>query len=192
MTKVSETDAIKAFDDALGGLDDPAARNRVLRWAWEKYSTKPLPKPEDDEAQDSSNNATTKKKTTPRKPASSKGAKTKTSLSIVKDLNLKPKGKKSFDDFVDEKKPKSNQQKCTLSVYYLRHELELPKVSSAHVFTCFKHMKWRVPADLPNTLQYTASKDGWLDTKKMDDIKVTTIGENVVEHDLPPGAPKKK
>jgi hypothetical protein len=52
-------------------------------------------------------------------------------------------------------------------------------------------MKWRVPADLANTLQYTASKDGWLDTKKMDDIKVTTIGENVVEHDLPPGKPTK-
>jgi hypothetical protein len=191
MTKVSETDAIKALDDALGGLDDPAARDRVLRWAWEKYSTKPFPQPEDDELQNNSDATKAKKKATAKTPASSKVAKTKTSLSIVKDLNLKPKGRKSFDDFVSEKKPKSNQQKCTLSVYYLRHELELPKVSSPHVFTCFKHMKWRVPADLANTLQYTASKDGWLDTKKMDDIKVTTIGENVVEHDLPPGKPKK-
>jgi hypothetical protein len=46
-------------------------------------------------------------------------------------------------------------------------------------------MKWRIPADLFNTLAYTASHYGWLDTSNYQALKVTTMGENLLEHDLP-------
>jgi hypothetical protein len=185
MAAISEIDALKAVDEALSGLEDAAARDRVLRWAWEKFCTKPIPKTLHEESEPDAE---------PRKPRRKAGAKStqakpkgkgKLSPSIVKDLNLKPSGKKSLDAFSNEKKPGSNQQKCALSVYYLRNELGLKQVGADHVYTCFKHMKWRVPSDLRNTLQYTASKDGWLDTAEMSDIKMTAIGDNLVEHDLP-------
>lgn len=178
---MSEVDVLKAVDNALTGLDDGSARDRVLRWAWEKYSSKPVPAAEDDRALEKKR----VKKGAPKKKAGAKKAKGKTTPSIVKDLNLKPRGKKSFDAFASEKKPGSNQEKCTVAVYYLRSELGLSEVSASHVLTCFKHAKWRVPANVPNTLQSTASVQGWLDTGNMEEIKVTTIGDNLVEHDLP-------
>lgn len=192
MARISEVEALKALDDALAGLEDPQARDRVLRWAWEKYSTRPAPADEEEDAEDPTPARSTprRKKAATKKKASKSGGKKKSSLSIEKDLNLKPRGKKSFNDFVAEKQPNANHEKCTVAVYYLRHELSLEAVGASHVFTCFKHMQWRVPANLPNTLAWTASNKGLLDTRKMDDIKVTTIGENLVEHDLP-AKPKK-
>lgn len=187
MGNVSEIDALKAIDEALSGLADPDARNRVLGWAWKKFSshaTTPIDK--DNEVPESSG----KKKKSKRKASSAKGkgkgkAKVKPSLSLVKDLNLKPKDKKSLDEFSDVKKPNSHYEKSTIAVYYLKHELNLSAVTESHVYTCFKHMKWRVPADLSNTLAYAASHFGWLDTSSLQDIKVTPMGENLVEHDLP-------
>ncbi len=181
--KLSEVDVLKAVDDALAGLEDGSACDRVLRWAWEKYSSKPVPSAQDDSSPPKEHT----KKGASMKKTNSKKAKGKTTPAMVKDLNLKPKGKKSFDDFANEKKPGSNKEKCTVAVYYLRNELEHSKISASHVFTCFKHLMWRVPANLPNTLQVTASVQGWLDTGNMEEIKVTTIGENLVEHDLPRG-----
>jgi hypothetical protein len=121
------------------------------------------------------------------KPKGKSKAKTSSgaSPSIVRDLNLKPKGRDSFDKFAAQKKPNSNVHKCVVAVYYLRHELDLPSATVDHVYTCFKHMQWRVPSSLANTMAYVSSVHGWLDTRNMGDIKLTTIGENLVEHDLP-------
>src|SRR5205823_2576602 len=113
-------------------------------------------------------------------------------ISLSKDLNLKPKGNQSFDEFVQIKDPKSLYEKCTIAVYYLRTELSITGVSASHVYTCFKHMKWKLPADLGNTLSYTASQHGWLDTSNMQDLNVTAMGENLVEHDLPKKSKKKE
>ena len=185
MANVSEVDAIKSIDDALSALEDAGARGRVLRWAWEKYATEAAPSNDSEEKNSAGEPSDSRKNKSARKKARPKKSGTKqSSPSIEKELNLKPKGKKSFDDFVAEKQPKANGEKCTIAVFYLRNELDHSKVGVSHVFTCFKHMKWRIPADLMNTLAWTASKKGWLDTKKMDDIKATTIGENLVEHDL--------
>ena len=186
MGKVSEVDAIKSVDDALSALEDAGARDRVLRWAWEKYATNPAPSKDSGEAEDATSESlgSRKKKSASKKGKTKKSRPKQSSLSIEKGLNLKPKGKKSFDSFVEEKQPKANHEKCTVAVYYLHHELDQPKIGASHVLTCFKHMKWRVPADLPNALAWTASTKGLLDTKKMGDIRVTTIGENLVEHDL--------
>jgi hypothetical protein len=52
------------------------------------------------------------------------------------------------------------------------------------VYTCFKNEKWRIPKDLRNMLHQTAS-EGWLDTSNQDDIKITTLCENLIEQDLP-------
>lgn len=187
MGNISEIDVLKAIDDSLSGLDDPEARNRVLDWAWKKYSSKPIPSVIDETAIPEINGAAGKTKKKAKRADSKKKSKTKgkSSLSMVKDLNLKPKGNQSLDEFVDQKKPSSHYEKCAVSTYYLKHELGLSAISENHVFTCMKHMKWRIPADLSNTLAYTASRYGWLDTSDLQNIKITTMGENLVEHDLP-------
>ena len=194
MGKITEIDALKAVDDALSGLDDPTARERVLSWAWKKFVSTRNPAAVDETDDRTHTLKRAKKKATSFGKAKGKAKKkVKAPLSMVRDLNLKPKGKKSLDDFVDGKKPTSIYEKCTVVAYYLKHELGLPAVSANHVFTCFKHMKWRVPADLLNSLAYTASQFGWLDTRDRENISVSTMGENLIEHDLPRSkTPKKK
>ncbi len=106
--------------------------------------------------------------------------------SAVRSLDLAPKGKKSFKDFVAEKQPKTNHDKNTASVYYLAEELGMSAVTVEHVFTCYKDMGWREPSDLANSLSLTAYHKRFLDTADMDNITVTAPGRNHVRHDLPP------
>lgn len=181
---MNEIDALKTIDEVLAGLGDGAMRDRVLRWACQKYAVgTSFPTTDTEDRIVPSPPA----KAAPAKPKGKSRAKANSaaSPSIVRDLNLKPKGKESFDQFAAKKKPGSNQQKCVVAVYYLRHELDLSSITADHVYTCFKHMQWRVPSSLANTMAYVASVHGWLDTRNMGDIKLTTIGENLVEHDLP-------
>lgn len=106
--------------------------------------------------------------------------------SVVRDLDLAPKGKKSLKDFVGEKQPKTNHDRNVVSVYYLAEVLGDGPVTIDHVFTCYKDMRWREPGNLANSLALTANRKRFLDTAKLDDIKLTPPGRNHVEHDLPP------
>lgn len=185
MSPISEIDAIKKFEDTLTELQDPAARDRVLQWAWDKFASKAKPQTPQVELNairlPTKNKKTKIAKTIKKAKSSSKNQPTPT---IIKELNLVPSEKQSFKAFVEEKQPKSNQEKCTVAVYYLRHELELESVSPNHIFTCYKNVGWRV-TDIYNIVRLTASRKGWLDTSNSNDIKTTPHGENLVEFDLP-------
>ncbi len=183
MSPVSEIEAIAAFDSALSQLDDSAARDRVLKWAWDKFSSKPAPSAEPPhEAGKPIRVKSAKAKKVKAKTKSV--SKSKSSLSIVKDLKLNPDGKKSFKDFVSEKQPSTNQQKCTVAVYYLQYEIGIEGITFNHIYTCYKDVNWRI-TDLYNILLLTASRKGWVDTSHTENIKITPHGENLVEHDLP-------
>ena len=109
------------------------------------------------------------------------------SMSIVKDLDLRPKDNKHLRDFFAEKQPKKQIEQITTIVYYLSRILKLDGITPHHVYTCLKDVGKRVPNDLPQALRLVASRKGWVETSNADDIKITTSGENMVEHDLPPG-----
>ncbi|MGA9396943.1 MAG: hypothetical protein WBV22_01680 [Anaerolineaceae bacterium] len=177
MPEVNEIDIIKILDDTLSQIEDPAIRDRILKWAWDKYSTKTVPLTIESPKILKTPSSKTKKKKSQKKA--------KLSLSIVKDLNLKPSGKKSFKQFVQEKLPKDNQEKCTVAIYYMKHELGVDKITIDHIHTCCKDVGWRT-ASLYNDLARTASRKGWIDTSEMSDIRITTLGDNFVEYDLPP------
>jgi hypothetical protein len=177
MSALGEIDAMKVIADALEELEDEGARDRVVRWAWSRYSQQARPAPGSPSGEPS-------RKRLPRSRAKKKT--TRPSPSIVKDLNLRAEGSQSFRDFARGKGPSMNlRKKCTVAVYYLSRVLDLARINTNHVYTCFKDMKWRPPADLHNTLQETASRHGWLDTSDMENIALTPIGETMVEHDLP-------
>lgn len=140
-----------------------------------------------------------RKKPARSKPAASggkNGAKAKPKRkagapSIVRDLSMRPSGKKSFADFVKEKQPKTHQQKQAVIVAWLRDQGGVSTgITVDHVNTCYIEANWPRPATLSNALSVTAKVKGWLDTSNLSDIKLTTRGEDEVEHNLPP-APKK-
>lgn len=174
---MSEIDAMKSVEDALEPLND-AEKKRVLDWACSRYlGTAATIPPVSHDSQDQRGSG---KKPKPSK----KKPKGKTIPKQIKNLNLKPKGKKSGLDFAVEKKPTNVLHKCVVAVYYLRDEIGLSAISVDHVFTFFKNASWKIPSDLVNTLQQ-AGTAGWLDTADSKNIIITPIGENLVEHDLP-------
>ncbi len=106
------------------------------------------------------------------------------SLSIVAKLNLRPTNKVSLNDFVAQKKPTTHFEKCTLCAHYLHDTLSIEAISMDHIYTCYKHMQWRLPTDLSNMLAQAGTK-GLLDVRNRSNIHVTNIGSNLIEHDLP-------
>jgi hypothetical protein len=178
-SSVSEIDVIKLIDETLSKVDNQAMRDRILRWAWDKYASSQSPTQPIHPIEETLKRSPQTKK----KPKS--GAKSKPSFSLVKDLDLNPDGKKSFRSFAKEKTPKSGFEKCVVAIYYLHNELGLDCITSDYVFTCFKDAGWRVPSDMYNVLAVTSSRKGWLDTSDMMNINVTPRGENLIEHDLP-------
>ncbi|WGV23809.1 hypothetical protein [Halotia branconii] len=112
-------------------------------------------------------------------------------MTIVKDLNLRPEGEPSFRDFHSQKNPKTQEEAITVAVYYLKRVLELDKITPNHVFTCFKDVGLRTPKNMPQRIRETATRKGWVDTSERSNIKITNHGENLVDHDLPAAKGKK-
>jgi hypothetical protein len=106
---------------------------------------------------------------------------------FIRDLDLSPSGKKSFQHFIEEKRPKSNEDKYAVVIYYLQHELELNPVKLDHVFSVFRLTSgWKEPANILSGITTAASRKGTIDTRDLDDLKTTPKGRNFVEHELPP------
>ena len=173
---------MKSIGEALEGLSEDEL-SRVLDWANSKYGDgivesnpkKPVGGGRVDE----------KPLTKTKKRAAKKiSGKAKVILKVLKDVNFHPKGKPSATDFAQEKQPPSLIQKCVVATYYMREICAISEISVSHVNTFFKAVKWKVPSDLPNTLSQAGSA-GWLDTVDQEKIKITSTGENLVEHDLP-------
>ncbi|MDH3337686.1 MAG: hypothetical protein OER22_00230 [Gammaproteobacteria bacterium] len=174
--KVDEIEALKSISDTLNRLNDKAAAERLVRWAWDKYvGDTAVSRPA----------ATLKKAARAKpKPKGTSKPKKKEALTLVKDLNLNPKDSLSLAEFVGQKQPSSMKAKIAVCAYYLANHVDAGSVSINHVYTSFKWLKWRLPADLKNMIHQTGSA-GWLDSSDLENLQLTTMGENFVEHDLP-------
>jgi hypothetical protein len=179
---MSEVKAIETVDTALAGLK-PDERARVLGWAQLKYGAPAQINPANPQPAPAQHTPPAPPNTPSNTPRPRGSKKAKTIISMDKNLNLSPSGKVSAVQFATEKSPTNVMQKCVVAVYYLRDTIEVEKVTAQAVFTFFKHLNWPVPADLKNTLQQ-AGTAGWLDTANSEDIKLTSLGENLVEHNL--------
>jgi hypothetical protein len=177
MDSDQELKALNEINSIFQKIEDQATRNRILNWAWDKYSSDTPPSSVVPNIQ---NKQTPKNRTTKKKKKSNK-----ISPTFVKDLNLNPNDSKKFIDFVSEKKPSSNPEKCTISIYYLKKILLLNNITINHIYTCYKEAKWKLPSDLYNILAVTSSRNAFIDTSNMDDIQIAVRGENLVEHELP-------
>ena len=122
----------------------------------------------------------------PRKSAQKKSPPQKEAYSIVLDLDLSgQRTKQSLKGFVTEKSPKTGMQKNVVFIHYLRTVLGITHIGVNHIYTCYKVLGEKLPAALRQNLLDTSFRKGWLDTHSLDDIKLTTHGENLVEHELP-------
>jgi hypothetical protein len=117
-----------------------------------------------------------------------KGVAKAKSYQFIKDLNLRPEGKKSLREFFSEKKPTSQQDELTVVLYYLHRILEVEGITTNHVYTGLKDLSElgvRVPKDIAAVYRNTATRKGHVNSSNHEDLKMATPGDNYVEHDLP-------
>lgn len=147
--------------------------------------------PENKQVTEKPNLKTTAKPSFSSKVNGKSGKKSSDSLTILKDLNLRAKGKKSFIDFLKEKDPGASNEFNSVAVYYLLEILELSNITPNHIYTCYKEAAQRPPVAFVQSLRDTASKNGYIDTADINNIKIPMRGKNFVEHDLPKKKVKK-
>lgn len=112
-------------------------------------------------------------------------AKSKESVSLIKELDLRPKGKTSFKDFYSEKRPSSAMNFNAVAIYFLKEICQIEAVTPNHIFTCYKEVGQRPPIAFTQSLRDTASRNGYIDISDTSDIKISLRGKVFVEHDLP-------
>lgn len=109
-----------------------------------------------------------------------KKSKSPTSYSFITELNLKPEGKDSLKNFVSKYKTSSGAEYNLVFVYYLQNILGEKNIGPNHIYTCYKDLNVKFPSNIRQSLIDTKSKKGWIDTSNMNDIKVSTVGENAI------------
>jgi len=105
-------------------------------------------------------------------------------IELVGNLDFVPKGKPALKSFFTEKAPGSDMDQVLVICHYLQHTLELPAYGPGHILTGFKHVGERVPVDLKATIRNMKKEKAWLSITEMENIRVTTEGDNRVEHEL--------
>jgi hypothetical protein len=109
--------------------------------------------------------------------------KTAIAITFLTELNLRPKGKESFKDFVANYNIKTSEELNLLIIYYLKDVLN-EKVTLSHIYTCLKDLGKKIPTHLKQVLINNKNKKNWINLADWDDIKFTTAGMNYIEHDL--------
>lgn len=107
-------------------------------------------------------------------------SKNPTSYSLITELNLNPTGKDSLKNFVSKYKASVSAEYNLVFVYYLQKIIGEKNIGSNHIYTCYKDLKIKFPSNIRQSLIDTKSRKGWIDTSNMNDIKVTTVGENAI------------
>jgi hypothetical protein len=107
-------------------------------------------------------------------------------IELVPELDLVQEGGTSLKSFFAEKAPGTDEEKVLVFAYYLNHSAKTDQIGLGHILTCFKHMDERVPLDLRSTVRNFAKRNGkgWITSADMNDLKVPTIGENHVKHEM--------
>ncbi|WP_420398685.1 zinc ribbon domain-containing protein [Flagellimonas sp.] len=122
------------------------------------------------------------------KPSTSRGRSSTSDPagSLLNDIDFKPKGRKSLKDFWDEHASNSSLEKNLLFVYYFEKILKIGSIGINHIYTAYKEVGEKLPGNLYRSLRNTESKKGWIKSNGINDITVTTRGENAAEFELIP------
>ncbi|WP_020469616.1 hypothetical protein [Zavarzinella formosa] len=106
-------------------------------------------------------------------------------INQVPDLDFMPKGKAALKLFFTEKAPSTDMEQILVLSHYLQHVLELSAYGPSHILTAYKHVGKPLPADIRGTIRNMKTKKNWLNFSDISSLRVTTEGDNLVEHEMP-------
>jgi hypothetical protein len=105
-------------------------------------------------------------------------------IKLVPNLDFRPEGKPALKEFFAEKAPKTDMEQTLVISYFLQHMVEVPAFGPGHVLTGFKEVQKPVPVDLRGTIRNMKNQKAWLNFSSIEEIALTTQGDNFVEHEL--------
>jgi hypothetical protein len=107
-------------------------------------------------------------------------------VNVVNDLELAASGDiPSLKDFYAKFIIKTDIERNLLFIYYLEQVRKMSGgISVDVIFTCYRNLTIKIPADLKQSLRNASHTRSWIDTSDSTNIKTTTVGSNYVEHDL--------
>ncbi|WP_432477196.1 hypothetical protein [Nocardioides sp. GXQ0305] len=162
--------------DETGSADEKA--NPVLRGLPTlQEPSAPAAKDEDHEESDDDNS--------PKQAKRRKGKNGKKSYNVPKNLNFAPSGQPSLYEFIEEKKPRTNDEKSLLACYYLSEMMGFQDVTVERILAVYIAADWSPPAHPDSSLRGAAHRTGWIDTANTDSIKVTWKGETHIKSKMP-------
>jgi hypothetical protein len=105
----------------------------------------------------------------------------------VGDIDFVPAGKQALKDFFAEKGPNSDMDQTLVLCHFLQYSVQSAQIGPGHILSGFKHVGKPVPKDLKQTIRNIKEKKAWIDFTDIESIRLTTEGENRVEHELGKG-----
>lgn len=98
---------------------------------------------------------------------------------ILKDLDLA-----KLRDFMAPYAPENQMERSALYVNFLKEVLGITSITPDHIFSCFSHMKEKLPVAFGQHLIDTRARKKWIDFTTGDDIVLTTVGLNHINFDM--------
>ena len=182
MSEENQLAALSVLLRAFGLPEPPLSRTKPAEPSLSVVRSLDLNRPEEGGAEEAVPPASTSQPTNARRRNRKKPP------LRAKDINLHPEDKQSLREFAAVKSPAGFNEMNAVAVYYLQVVLGLDVIEAGHVLAAYHECGWRVPADPENALMKTASARKWLDTSDMKAIRLTFVGRNVIEHDMPRNA----
>ena len=105
-------------------------------------------------------------------------------IKLVPNLDFRPDDKPALKTFFADKAPKTDMEQILVIGYYMQHMLDLSSFTPGHILTGLKEVGKPVPVDLKATIRNMRSQKVWLNFGDIEEIVLTTQGENHVEHEL--------
>jgi len=105
-------------------------------------------------------------------------------IKLIGDIDFVPNGKQPLKAFFMEKAPDSDMDQILVLCHFLQHTLEVVKIGPGHILSGFKHVCKPVPKDLKQTIRNMKDKKAWLSFTDIENIRLTTEGDNRVQYEL--------
>lgn len=105
-------------------------------------------------------------------------------IDLVPNMDFRPAGKQTLKAFMDEKAPRNDVETVVAAVYYMQRMMDLPKIGPAHVRTALREVGKAIPVDLKATIRNIKKSKVWLNFTDIEEIRMTTQGDNAVEHEM--------
>lgn len=106
-------------------------------------------------------------------------------INPVADLDFVPDSKPALKAFFAEKAPANDMEQILVLGYYIQHTIGVNAFGPGHILSAFKHVGKPIPVDLRQTMRNMKKGKVWFAFADVESVRLTTEGENVVEHELP-------